>query len=263
MTRDIFDLAQRIVVITGGLGQLGKQFSSELVQRGARVVQLDSSAPAGADVTNPWPLRCDVTSRASVEAALAAITEAWGVPHGLVNNAALDAPPNAPAQDTASFESYSLETWQRVMDVNVTGVFLACQVFGAAMAKAGRGSIINISSIYGMLSPDQRIYEYRAADGTPFTKPVAYSASKAALINLSRYLSTYWARQGVRVNTLTFGGVFNGQDPRFLAGYRARVPLDRMANPDEYNGAVVFLLSDAASYMTGSNLVIDGGWSAW
>ena len=151
----------------------------------------------------------------------------------------------------------------RVIDVNLKGVFLCCQVAGGAMASAGRGSIINIGSTYGLVSPDQRIYEYRRSDGTPFFKPIAYSASKSGLINLTRYLATYWAERNVRVNMLTLGGVFNNQDAEFLKGYCARVPMGRMAREDEYNGAVVFLISDAAAYMTGSNLVIDGGWTAW
>jgi NAD(P)-dependent dehydrogenase (short-subunit alcohol dehydrogenase family) len=131
------------------------------------------------------------------------------------------------------------------------------------MAEAGSGSIINISSIYGLISPDQRIYEYRRQGGEPFFKPVAYSASKSALFNLTRYLATYWGPKGVRVNTLTFGGVFNNQDSEFLKGYTSHVPLGRMADETDYNGAVVFLLSEASRYMTGSNIILDGGWTAW
>jgi NAD(P)-dependent dehydrogenase (short-subunit alcohol dehydrogenase family) len=149
------------------------------------------------------------------------------------------------------------------MEVNVKGVFLCCQVIGGRMAEAGRGSIINIASTYGLVSPDQRIYEYRRTAETTFFKPVAYAVSKSALFNMTRYLATYWAEKNVRVNTLTFAGVFNNQDERFLEGYCARVPLGRMAREDEYNGAVIFLLSAASSYMTGSNLVMDGGWTAW
>jgi len=185
------------------------------------------------------------------------------VPHGLVNNAALDAPPNAPAEENGPFETYPESSWDKVMEVNAKGVFLCCQVIGGQMAAAGRGSIINISSIYGLVSPDQRIYEYRRKPGAQFYKPVAYSASKSALLNLTRYLATYWADRNVRVNSLTFAGVFNNQDHQFLEHYCAKVPLGRMAREDEYNGAVIFMLSEAAAYMTGSNLVIDGGWTAW
>ncbi|MEP7175157.1 MAG: SDR family oxidoreductase [Gemmatimonadales bacterium] len=264
MTADPFDLSGRVVVVTGGLGLLGRQFTAALADRGARAVALDlplSDAPeprAGVRVVH-----ADVRRRDSLEAALATIRAELGVPHALVNGAAIDSPPDAPASENGPFEDYPLESWNRVMDVNVTGVMLCCQVFGAAMAEAGRGSIVNVSSIYGLVSPDQRLYRYRAEDGAPFVKPVAYSASKSALLNLSRYLATYWAPRAVRVNTLTLAGVANEQDARFLEGYAARIPVGRMARPDEYNGAVVFLCSDASGYMTGANLVMDGGWTAW
>ena len=206
----------------------------------------------------------DITSRESIEAGLREVSSRWDTPHGLINNAALDAPPNAPAEETGPFESYPESSWDKVMQVNTKGVFLCCQVIGGAMAGAGRGSIVNISSIYGLVSPNQSIYEYRHEEtGTRFVKPVAYSVSKSALFNLTRYLATYWAKENVRVNTLTFGGVFNQQEPKFLENYCARVPLGRMAREDEYNGAIIFLMSDASSYMTGSNVVIDGGWTAW
>lgn len=268
--RDLFDLTGRVVVVTGAFGQLGNQFCAALLQRGARVVALDQAADAerashlpGAGHDQMLPLHVDVTDRAGLEAALDVVEQRFGVPHGLVNAAALDSPPGAPAAENGPFETYPESSWDRVMAVNVKGTMLACQVIGGRMAVAGRGSIINVSSIYGVVSPDQRLYEYRRAGGEEFFKPVAYSASKSAVLNLTRYLATYWAKSNVRVNTVTFGGVFNNQDAQFLAGYTARVPLGRMARHDEYNGVIVFLLSDASSYMTGSNLVLDGGWTAW
>lgn len=268
--RDVFSLEGRVVAVTGASGQLGRRFCRALAARGARVAALDMTAdPARAgeafgDVHGRvLPVRADITRRTDLEAALATIAAQWEVPHGLVNAAALDSPPGAPASENGPFETYPESSWDRVMEVNVKGTLLCCQVIGGAMAQAGRGSIVNVSSIYGLVSPDQRIYEYRRTRGETFFKPVAYSASKSAVLNLTRYLATYWAPRNVRVNTVTFGGVFNHQDEQFLAGYTAHVPLGRMARPDEYNGAIVFLLSDASSYMTGSNLVMDGGWTAW
>src|SRR5205085_3365297 len=198
------------------------------------------------------------------EAATARVERELGAPPViLVNAAALDSPPDAPAEEVGAFETYPEASFDQVMDVNVKGTFLTCQVVGARMAAAGRGSIVNVSSIYGMLSPVQDVYEFRRRDGETFFKPVAYSASKSALYNLTRYLATYWARDGVRVNTLTLAGVWNDQPQEFLDAYTARMPLGRMANVEEVVGPVVFLASDASSYVTGANLVADGGWSAW
>jgi len=271
MGKDLFSLKDRIVVITGGMGQLGQHCARALLDYGARVAILDLPARveklkdklAGHPGSDFMFLRADVTSKSSLEAALHEIERQWGIPHALINNAALDSPPDAAAEENGPFESYPESSWDEVMKVNIKGVFLCCQVFGGQMAEAGRGSIVNICSIYGVVSPDQRIYRYRWSEGQTFYKPAAYSASKSALLNLTRYLATYWADRNVRVNTLTPGGVFNYQDKEFLEGYCARVPLGRMAREDEYNGAIIFLLSDASSYMTGSNLVIDGGWTAW
>ena len=155
------------------------------------------------------------------------------------------------------------------MDVNVKGVFLCCQVFGAAMAAAGRGSIVNIGSIYGVVSPDQSLYEYRRQDGETFFKPAAYSASKSALYNFTRYLAVYWGPKNVRANIVTFAGVYNGQDPRFLEAYARKIPLRRnrddlhaMAEPRDYVGAVAFLLAPASGYMTGAEMRLDGGFLA-
>jgi NAD(P)-dependent dehydrogenase (short-subunit alcohol dehydrogenase family) len=257
-----FSLSDRIAVVTGGLGQLGRQFTDALQSAGAHVAILDERADDD-EHGGVLHLRTDVTDRLSIERAVARVVARWGVPDILVNNAAIDSPPDASASANGTPEHYPVDLWRRVMDVNVTGVFLCLQVIGARMAAAGRGSIINVASIYGLVSPDQRIYEYRRARGEEFFKPAAYSASKAALLNLTRYFATYWAPRSVRVNTISFAGVFNDQDAAFLAEYTRRVPLGRMAREDEYNGAIVFLASDASSYMTGANLVLDGGYTAW
>lgn len=272
MTKNLFDIQDKIVVVTGGLGQLGRHFSLTMLEQGARVAVIDISDDAAVrkarfgtarDDPGLCFIKADITNRESLEDAMTVVKNRWGTPHALVNNAALDSPPNAPAEENGPFESYPESSWDKVMDVNVKGTFISCQVFGSAMAEAGRGSIINISSIYGIVSPDQRIYEYRRKDGKTFYKPVAYSVSKSAILNLTRYLATYWAPKNVRVNTLVFAGVYNNQDENFLGGYLPKVPLGRMANPEDYSGALVYLVSDASSYMTGSSMVIDGGWTAW
>jgi len=272
MTTDLFSVHDRIVVITGGLGQLGRQFTMALLERGARVFILDRVAEER-PVPPGWETFCrdnrlgirnaDITRKGEIQSAIDSLISQWGIPQALINNAALDSPPNAPVEENGPFETYPETSWDDIMAVNVKGVFLCCQIIGGAMAAAGRGSIININSTYGMVSPDQRIYAYRGTQGASFYKPVSYAASKSAILNMTQYLATYWAGREVRVNTLTFGGVFNHQDDAFLEGYCKRVPLGRMAREDEYNGAVIFLISDASSYMTGSNLIIDGGWTAW
>lgn len=261
MSCRLFSVDDRTVVVTGGLGQLGRQFTDVLIENGANVAVVDTQR-GPRDTDRCLYLEADVTDRASLESAASRIERAFGPPHVLVNNAALDSPPSAPASTNGPFEHFPVDVWRQTIDVNVTGVFLCCQVFGASMAAAGRGSIINVASIYGLVSPDQRIYEHRRGDA-PFFKPAAYATSKSALLNLTRYLATYWASRGVRVNTVTFAGVFNDQDPKFVAEYTKRVPLGRMARPDEYNGAILFLASDASSYMTGANVVLDGGYTAW
>ncbi len=265
-----FTLQDKVVVVTGALGRLGSSFVKALLAAGARVAALDvvDDADRGrALFGEPGPERLrlyavDVTSKASLKGVLAQIEAAWGAPHGLINNAAIDAPPDAPASENGPFEDYPESSLERMLDVNVKGVVYCCQVFGAAMARAGAGSIINISSIYGILSPDQGLYQYRRDRGENFFKPVGYSVTKSALINLTRYLAVYWGKSGVRVNTLTFAGVFAEQDPEFLEPYTRKVPLGRMAEPSDYDGPVVFLMSDAARYMTGANVVVDGGFTA-
>ncbi|MDQ3866243.1 MAG: SDR family oxidoreductase [Actinomycetota bacterium] len=254
MTDDLFSLDGRVAIVTGGLGQLGAEIVRGLEERGARVAVFDLAGGA-------FPV--DVTDRAALEQATERVARELGVPHVLVNAAAIDAPPDAPPEEVGPFESYPEESFDRIMEVNVKGTFLPCQVVGARMAAAGRGSIVNVSSVYGMLAPPQELYEFRRRAGEQFYKPVAYSVSKSALYNLTRYLATYWARSGVRVNTLTLAGVWNDQHPEFLDAYAKRMPIARMADVREVVGPVVFLASDASSYVTGANLVADGGWSAW
>ena len=267
-TQDLFGVSKKVVVLTGVSGQLGAKYAEAYLINGAFVAGLDIIE--NERITNlekSYPNKfhfiiSDITNRKSVENALHIIIDKFGTPEILVNNAAIDSPPSAPASENGFFEDYPEKSWDNVMEVNLKGSFFCCQVLGAEMAKNGKGSIINISSIYGNVSPDQSIYEYRRRNGEIFFKPIGYSVSKAGIINMSRYLAVYWAKAGVRVNTLTIAGVFNNQDSEFLKAYNNRIPVGRMANPDDYIGALLFLSTDASSYMTGSNLVIDGGWTS-
>jgi NAD(P)-dependent dehydrogenase (short-subunit alcohol dehydrogenase family) len=254
VTDKLFSLRDRVAVVTGGEGQLGGEIVGALEERGARV--------AAFDLQNER-FRVDVTDRAAVDAATEEVVREWGTPHVLVNAAALDSPPDAPAEEVGPVESYPESSFDEVMNVNVKGTLLCCQAIGSRMAAEGRGSIVNVSSVYGMLSPVQDLYEFRRRGGEEFYKPIAYSVSKSALYNLTRYLATYWAKSGVRVNTLTLAGVWNGQPQEFLDAYAERIPVGRMADVKEVVGPVVFLASDASSFVTGANLVADGGWSAW
>lgn len=259
---DLFSLGDRVAVVTGGAGQVGGEIARGLAERGAKVAIFDIAADE-VDDEGARSFRVDVTDRDAIERATKEVTQAWGVPHVLVNAAALDSPPDAPAQEVGPFEHYPIASFDQVMAVNVKGTLLACQVIGSRMADEGRGSIVNVSSVYGMLSPVQELYDFRREKGEEFFKPVAYSVSKSALYNLTRYLATYWAKKGVRVNTLTLAGVWNDQPKEFLDAYAARMPVGRMADVSEVVGPVVFLASDASSYVTGANVVADGGWSAW
>ena len=206
--------------------------------------------------------KADITSEVSLSKALVFTQQMFGQPTVLINNAALDSPPNSSSSENGPFENYPKKSWDKILEVNITGTYLPCQIFGSAMAKNRNGSIVNVSSIYGLVSPDQKIYNYRRERGEVFYKPVAYSATKSAILNLTRYLAVYWADKGVRVNTLVIAGVENNQDEAFLKAYNSRIPIGRMANEAEYNGTIIYLASKASSYMTGSQLVVDGGWTA-
>lgn len=276
MKDELFSVEGKIVIITGALGQLGSNYAKEFLKRGSKVACFEHSEPTKEKVERvfkDWAtsenLRCykvDITKKQEINDALDDVEKVWGTPDVLVNNAGLDTQPTAPPEVSGPFENFPEEVFRQVTDINLVGCFLIDQAVGSRMAKAGKGgSIINVGSIYGMLSPVQDIYAYKKEmTGVPFVKPVAYSASKSGVYNLTRYCATYWAKQGIRVNTFTPSGVWrDNQDQYFHANYEARIPIGRMAKEDEYNGAIIFLASDASKYMTGSNLIMDGGWTAW
>lgn len=264
----LFDVSKETVLITGVSGQLGGEYAKAFLARGAKVFGLDIHISKTSEhLSNEYPnsyeyLYGDVANKQSLINALLEIEKGGSKLSVLINNAAIDSPPSAPSEDNGPFEEYPEASWDKVLDINLKGVYLCCQVFGSAIAKERRGSIVNISSIYGLVSPDQNLYEYRRKRGENYYKPVAYSASKSGILNLTRYLAVYWAKQNVRVNSLTISGVFNNQEKEFLDVYCNRIPVGRMANLNEYNGSLLFLASEASCYMTGHNLVIDGGWTA-
>ena len=277
MEDKLFSVKGKLCIVTGGLGQIGKNFVQELYSRGARVAVFTKHL-TGERIEKTFPsaeysrenLRfysVDINRKDTIEAALDQMLEVWPeAPDVLVNNAGIDTQPSAPPEVSGPFEQFPESVFREVVDVNLVGTFLMCQAVGARMAVSGKGgSIINIGSIYGMLSPVQDIYAHKEEQtGVPFIKPVAYSAAKSGIYNLTRYLATYWGKKGIRVNTLTPAGVWRDtQDETFQANFTARMPMGRMSQENEYNGALIFLASQASSFMTGSNLVIDGGWTAW
>jgi NAD(P)-dependent dehydrogenase (short-subunit alcohol dehydrogenase family) len=262
-------LEGRVAIVTGAFGRLGPLWCEALVDAGATVVGLDlpgAKPPErfaalqrrAADRLRALP--ADVRDRASLDAARDRCVKDAGIPSVLVNNAGIDQPPG-PAK-TWRIEDIPIEVFRGTVDVNLVGAFQAAQVFGPGMVKAGQGSIINIGSLYASVSPDARFYDHLPTD-PPFLKPPAYGASKAGLVNLTRYLATHWAPHGVRVNALSPGGVEGGQDPEFKRKFVARVPLGRMASLDDLRGPLIFLASDASSYVTGIELRVDGGFTSW
>jgi len=271
--KDVFSVEGRVAIVTGGLGQLGREFVTSLAEAGAKVAVFSRRPVSDAQLAELFPgqqnrvkvYEASVTDKDAIEKATDAICAEWGVPHILVNNAGIDSKPDGPAEQNGPFEDYPQEFWDEIIDVNLTGVMLCCQVVGARMAEEGRGSIINVGSMYGLVSPNQALYAYREKrDGKPFYKAVSYAASKSGLVNLTKYVATYWANRNVRCNLVSFGGVKTGSfDKEFIDAFLERVPLGRQAEVDEYNGVIRFLASDASSYMTGSNMVVDGGFTAW
>jgi NAD(P)-dependent dehydrogenase (short-subunit alcohol dehydrogenase family) len=270
----LFDLSGRVAIVTGGAGLLGRQYAVTLLGAGARVVVADLpvAGPAGAAAaaTNECGgealgVEVDVTKKDSVDRMVAAALDRWSRLDILINNAAIDPKFDAGVvnQQANTFEDYPVELWEKSLDVNLTGAFLCSQVVGRVMREVRSGVIVNISSTYGMVAPDQRLYQRDGEERQTLFKPAAYAVTKAGIAHLTRYLATYWAPHGIRVNTLTPHGVFNSQDEQFVRRYVERCPLGRMARVDEMNGPLLFLVSDASSYMTGANLMVDGGWTAW
>ena len=273
---ELFDLSGRVAIITGGAGLLGQQHAAAIAEAGGHVVIADLCAAeaekAAAEVTRACGVaalgvRADITQKADVEAMVAAAKTRYGRIDILINNAALTVKGGSQraAEYFAPFEEYPLDLWEEALRVNLTGAFLCCQAVGKVMVAQRSGVVLNIASDVGNVSPDQRIYEgvKNPHTGTAFNTPIGYATTKAGIINLTRYLATYWADKGIRVNCLSPGGVNTGHDPVFVANVTARIPLGRMAKPDDYKGAVLFLVSDASSYMTGANLIVDGGRTAW
>ncbi|HEX9892353.1 MAG TPA: SDR family oxidoreductase [Gemmatimonadales bacterium] len=267
-----FDLDGRVAILTGGAGLLGRSHALTLASAGASVVVADvdlSGAERVAEelgssaASNCLAIETDVSNPDSVRRMAEATLKAYGRIDILVNNAALDPKfdPTHAGSHGERFEDLPFETWQQALAVNVTGMFLCAQATAPAMRQAGRGVIVNVASIYGLVGPDQRLYQREGQ--LPQYKPVTYSVSKAAALGLTRYLATYFAGTGIRVNSLTPGGVLADHDDEFVRRYSDRTVLGRMANREEISNALLFLVSDASSYMTGANLVVDGGWTAW
>jgi NAD(P)-dependent dehydrogenase (short-subunit alcohol dehydrogenase family) len=268
-----FDLSERVIVITGGSGLLGVEHAKAIADAGGTPViadlRLEAAKDCAASIAEEYgvpasALELDVTSSASCQAALQALLGKHGRLDGLVNNAAHNPKVEGKGLSASRFENFSLDDWSRDLAVGLTGAFLVSQVFGAHMASHGGGVIVNIASDLGVIAPDQRIYRRPGlAESEQPVKPVTYSVVKGGLVMFTKYLATYWAEQNVRVNALVPGGVYAGQPDDFVERLTNLIPMGRMAKRDEYRAALVFLCSDASSYMTGSNQIVDGGRTCW
>jgi NAD(P)-dependent dehydrogenase (short-subunit alcohol dehydrogenase family) len=275
MQAESYSQAQRldgkIVLVTGAAGILGRRFCEGYAELGATVVPLDLNHGVTTELATELTARygipalglaCDISDPVAVERMVGEVTASLGAIHVLHNNAATKGPDLTAF--FAPFEDYSLDVWRQVMAVNIDAMFLVSKYVGRQMIRQGiGGSVIQTASIYGVVGPDPRIYEGSQYLGVAINTPAVYSASKAAVVGLTRYLATYWAPHGIRVNCLVPGGVESGQNKEFSRRYGERVPLGRMARPQEIVGLALFLASDAASYVTGQIIAVDGGWTAW
>ena len=266
-----YNLKGEIAIVTGASGFLGPIWIETLLEGGAKVVAVDH--PQAKITDNLQALlehfetkklhlaHADVRDRSELEIVCRQCLKIFGTPTVLVNNAGIDQPPGDSKQGYR-LEDIPLEVNREILEVNTLGMFLTTQVFGGQMVKAGRGSIINIGSLYAGVSPDPHFYDHIKSD-PPFLKPPAYGASKAAVVNLTKYLATLWAPHGVRVNALSPGGVLGNQDEEFKRKFCSRVPLGRMATAEDLSGPLLFLASSASSYVTGVELMVDGGFTVW
>jgi len=271
---ELFGLRGQVAIVTGGMGRLGARYVVALAEAGASVAAFDlpgranplvHKAAAASDGCMLSIHELDVTNRSAVDTAIAQVADRLGTPTVLVNNAGLGSSPADLALETGRFERYPESAWDAMIESHLKSALVMSQSFVAQFRAAGAasGSIINISSTYGVVSPDQSLYDYRRRDGGEYYKPVGYSVAKSGVLNFTRWLAEYCAPFGVRVNTLVPGGVREPDHaPEFVAEYEKRTPLGRMATDTDYDGAVLFLASRASAYMTGATLVVDGGWTA-
>jgi len=266
-SQDMFNLSGKVALVTGALGLIGKEHCKALAQAGATVIVADLSLDACVNFAatlgnNSKGIALEITVESEVEKCADWVEKEFGRLDILVNNAAINDhfQTSADLLSLSSFENYPVDMFQKSWEVNVKGLFLCAQKFGKIMLKNKQGSIINIASTYGIVGPDQSLYQDEKGQQLFFKTP-AYPTTKGAVINFTRYLAAYWGEQGIRVNTLSPGGVENGQTDFFMQQYSAKTLLKRMAKPDDYAGALVFLASDASAYMTGANLVVDGGFT--
>jgi len=271
---NVFDLSDRVIVVTGGAGLFGRRHAAAIAGAGGTPVLLDLEEAAAAAVATKTRetfdvpalgVGCDITDLANIETACGTVLDCFGRIDGLVNNAANNPKvEDGSEQEFSRLENFPIDIWNADIAVGLTGAYLCARVFGSEMAARGNGTILNIASDLAVIAPDQRLYRdpTRARNQQP-VKPVTYSVVKSGLLGLTRYLATYWSDQGVRCNALSPGGIYDGQPDDFVQRLSNLIPMGRMADANEYNGAVVFLLSDASQYMTGQNLIIDGGRTAW
>jgi len=267
----LFDLTGRAAIVTGGAGLLGTEFCKTLVEAGAALTIADIDGRAASDLARSLSQQgyqargqeTDVTSVGSVHQMVDSTLKAYNRLDVLVNCAALDPKfdPQSKQNHSGAFEDFPLDLWKQALDVNLTGAMLCCQASAGPMLERENGVMINIASIYGIVAPDQRLY--RREGKPPQYKPAYYTVTKAGILGLTKYLAAYYSGKNIRVNALTPGGVFNGHEDDFENTYSARTVIGRMAEKDEMNGALLFLASDASQYMTGANLVVDGGWTTW